>query len=303
MTSENQELQKIVDLSSWEEFGPYISNLRNAINYFRKDTDSRIYPILFRGHSDSGWKLQSSLRRKSKQSDENWKMSFDEYHNYLLQPAYNAVVSSFGSKYIPELDDDPKYLNYPPYITDQYSNYLGFMVYAKHHYFPSPLLDWTRSPYVAAYFAFKDAHISKTGRVAIFVFVESMGDGKSNWTGCPHIASIGPNIKSHERHYAQQCEYTICAFQDGSKDKFYASHTVAFSIDSGVIRLNDCQQDLLFKVTIPISERDKALDCLNEMNVNEYSLFKTEDALMFKLKEDFRDRFLAWFCHDKCCKS
>jgi hypothetical protein len=142
--------------------------------------------------------------------------------------------------------------------------------------FPSPLLDWTTSPYIAAYFAFRRADKQKEGAepsVAIYAFVESPEGTKRGFTDQPFISSLGPTIKVHPRHFLQKCQYTMCCVKKGDGQPVYASHEDVFA-------RNDTGQDLLWKFIIPVSQRTEVLKRLEMSNINSYSLFGSEESLI-----------------------
>lgn len=153
-------------------------------------------------------------------------------------------------------------MNYPAY---------DYFVYLRHHGYPSPFLDWTLSPYIAAFFSFRNV-LSDVEYVSVFAFLEYAGQGKVGSDGVPEIHSLGPYVTAHKRHFLQQSNYTICVVM-GVDDEHYASHEKAVSGGGD-------DQDVLWKINIPASVRKEALGELNKMNINAYSLFGTEDSLM-----------------------
>jgi hypothetical protein len=178
------------------------------------------------------------------------------------------------------------------------------MTYLRHNGFPSPLTDWTRSPYIAAFFAFRDIyseanHKKKdlfsaecpvlrdiTKYVSIFVYREFCGHGKG-WVGSePHIQSIGPTIATDPKHYLQQSEYLFCVKKSlwGKKN----NDNWIFANFEDVKEKNE--QDILIKYDLPISEREKVLRKLDVMNITAYSLFNSESSLMETLA--LREMFL-----------
>ena len=150
------------------------------------DSEKDIMPVLFRGHGDSSYKLKTTLERYSAKQ-----YSPKQYWNVIrvIRPTLETCTGKtwhFSDEYIP--DNAHSLFCQPP---QEYE----FMVHLRHHGFPSPLLDWTKSFYIAAFFAFQTAQADKETDVAIYSFDKMPNNMKS---ACPNdatIVSCGPTIR------------------------------------------------------------------------------------------------------------
>lgn len=249
-------------LTSWESFEHEIENLFSLVDDIRaKKAPLHVPYPLFRGHSHFAWDLESTLDRIRKN------MSLYEYHA-ILQRIKPSIETCTGLKWdLPEFEEVKKSSDLLFYCPPE--QVYNFMIYLRQHKFPSPLLDWTASPYIAAYFAFNE--ITSNDNVAIFSYIEYLG-GKSMWGEGPMISNPGSMISTHKRHYLQQSEYTICVKKE-NKATYYWSH-------EDVLRKEETEQNIITKYILPGSEKTKVLKKLDLMNINGYSLFNNEDELM-----------------------
>ena len=53
-----------------------------------------------------------------------------------------------------------------------------------------------------------------------------------------------------------------------------------YSYDSHESILNDTDNIICWRLTIPQHDRDRVLERLDQMNINAYTLFRTDDALV-----------------------
>lgn len=130
------------EITSWTDFEEKISNDLEKEKNWRRESYSGIQ-WLYRGQSDAKWQLQSTLKRHQKSKKKRSKITWKEYH-YVLR-AIKTTVESYLEKTInfPEDFEERTSPGPPPGYE--------FMIYTRHHGFPSPLLDWSRSPYVALF--------------------------------------------------------------------------------------------------------------------------------------------------------
>ncbi|MGA9796339.1 MAG: FRG domain-containing protein, partial [Rhizomicrobium sp.] len=150
----------------------------------------------------------------------------------------------------------------------------GYMAHLRHYGFRSPLLDWSKSEYVAAYFAFAQA--SEESDVSVYVLMQAnAGSGSSN---APGIRAFGPIVRTHKRHFLQQCEYTLCATMQTGEWRFAEHESAGTDWDDN--EENFLVNFQLFKFNIPGKERIKVLKLLDRYNLNAFSLFGSEESLM-----------------------
>ena len=253
----------VVNVETWEECQSKFNELEQYRSKLKSQKAPSIYisPILFRGQPNAEWKLTTTLERYGRDN-----MFFSDY--YRIISIAKTQIESFTGK----LWEIPSYSEPDDFSIITKLQAYEYMIYLRHHGFPSPLLDWTKSPFIAAYFAFHNIP-DKIPKVSIYAFIEDAGEGKMHMGGTPRITSRGPNVKTHPRHFLQQCWYTTCTMQDDDHRHFFVFHEAMCSENSE-------EQDLLWKINITSTERLKVLAYLDSININAFSLFGSEESLM-----------------------
>lgn len=221
---------EVLEVESWDDF----------LNFMTLQLD---YPhFIWRGQSDSSWKLCPSLDRLLDTKAPSVRRSHLENFKY----------ASRG-----RLDIDPNSL------TEN-----EWWAIGQHHGLPTPLLDWTRSPFVAVYFAFGSNNKSTTSYRSIFGVSQSTFERisrkiKKNFSGegrPPIIEFIEP-LTNNPRLVSQ--------------GGIFSRSPDGIDIESW-LRKNNSKEDKnirFHKIDFPDNLREVALRFLNRMNINHLSLF------------------------------
>lgn len=255
------------DLPSWDAF-------ESELQALRQESVSK-YPrplLLFRGHCDAEFELSTTLERTCREE-----IPFGSYYRLAATQIKPAVETFTGVTWdVPswtmELEKsfhDGDLRAARAFPTPAFYRY---MVYLRHHGFPSPLLDWSYSPYVAAFFAYRDEPITKPRKRSIYLYRDTQEGMKVEGSDKPIVRHVGPYVQSHPRHFRQQSDYTISYRWNESSGWVFCPHNQAIGIRPG--------QDIVQKFNLPSSERDDILQLLDQYNLNAFSLYDSEETLL-----------------------
>ena len=229
---------------------------------------------LFRGQGNADYKLESTLERKGFE----W-LSFKEYYEWIDYhiPEINMVARRFKRQMTDETPSLPFDFSDSNLVNEWRSiPNVELMAYLRHHGFPSPLLDVTRSEYVALYFACCDENEKCDAKVFVFDGDFDLGDPYCDRE--PHLKLIGPYFDPDPRHLRQQSEYLTCL-------KF--EEELFFVGFRPYLKTKTEKEKRIREIVIQGDRKVGLLDELARMNITAYTLFGDEDGLIKEVGRKF----------------
>jgi hypothetical protein len=235
------------DVRTWNEFKEHVTTLEP-------------HRFVFRGHEDSTWGLRSSFHRTGR-----------------------ASLFKFVTQDVPSLHRHLSGLTTHRFDMNNSQDYAAFLNLVQHHGYPTPVLDWTQSPFIAAYFAFRNfqkVRMSREHKVRILIF-----DGRT-WNssfqralallpGFIHLTLLEPLAINNPRVVPQQSISSVSNLDN--LEEYIAQ------------RGHDIGKTFLEAIDLPAHERQKAMQELGLMGINAGSLFPGLDGACQQLKERYFD--------------
>lgn len=225
-----------IELYDWKYFHDLI---------YQRLLDYRSY--IFRGHRRDDWNLESTLDRSR-----GGQFTFQRKSHL---EAFKLAVRGWRGPNPARLETEN-----------------DWWALGQHHGLKTPLLDWTKSPFVAAYFAFIGDKHDNTERRVIWALHRPSIEDRSKELAAAHTGKGRPSIvefftplsDENTRLVNQGGLFTRAPDNNSLEDwltrQFPDDHSEANTL-------------IALKITVPNSNRAEALRSLNRMNINHLTLF------------------------------
>ena len=214
---------------------------------------------IYRGQRLASWGLTSTVHRTALVRSIP---DITGYVNYMVPRVHDAIEAWTGRNWD---------LSKPMALAE-------FLAFLQHNGFPTPLLDWTASPYIAAYFAFEAVNhfAPQQENVSVYSFNQLTWSSKFKQVYdvadvTPHVSVLRPRTVGNHKLSLQQGWFTWSNVSD------IEAH----------IRLNESSdQAFLRKYELKVSERPRVMRELDLMGISALQLMPSVEAVCKKALED-----------------
>jgi len=227
--------------ASWENFK------RDFINDIYGTAEAVLGKWLFRGQSSDTWELKTSFDRK-----------------YGSFPNKAAIERTMRDNFVELIKKSCLILNVDSYDVDTLSTV------AQHYGMPTRLLDWSYSPYVAAFFAYANpAPLNET-----YVTVYALQRSHELWNGHLGCKIIEDLLQDNIHQKKQAGIFTLLNHTASSLEDYINSYTGAdHSVPLVIMR-------------IPKTERQKVIKDLKLMNITAETLFSGIESIAWAAESE-----------------
>jgi FRG domain len=230
-------------IHTWEEFKRHVNSL-----------EPRRY--IFRGQENNGWRLRSSFHRTGR--------AWLERYVVIDIAQLNKLLSSLTTHWFDLINP---------------LQYGAFLNLVQHHGYPTPLLDWTWSPYVASFFAFRrlapKSEIISSPAIRIYKFDlwewNRLLQVDKLFLVQPHVSVLDALAFDNTRVIPQQAISTISNIDD------IESHIRAIEGNNG--------RTYLQAIDLPAADRQAVMQELAMMGLTAGALFPGIDGACESLRE------------------
>lgn len=210
----------------------------------------------FRGQRREEWGLRPTLTRRLMDVTK-----FEPQHSQSIQLSIERHVALFRNSILGRRGENPKQLS---------ENELWAL--GQHYGLDTPLLDWTRSPYVAAFFAFRSDTLEGGNRAIWALDINAL---KYAANGLEQFLAKHPNASKNK--FGANRSLIEIVIPESDENRRLISQAGLFTKIPFYSSLEQWAEKYmpgaLSKIVIPNSERDSVLRSLTQMNVSDATLF------------------------------
>lgn len=226
---------------TWNEFKGYFSEISRSGYIFRGQNVP--YKLCTSFHRAGRFRLNEFIAKDVKQ----------------LHQRLTAITSHYFDLNVPEQNG-------------------AFYNLLQHHGYPTPLLDWTHSPYVAAFFAFRKLPETYSASDVVRIYMFNNNKWQNSYPQMQHLELPTPHLSVLEflaienpRLVPQQAVTTV---------------TNLFDIEEYVIT-REAETGIKFieAIDIPVTDREKAMMDLRFMGITAGSMFPGIDGVCEEMRE------------------